>query len=747
MAQSDSAKPQGVDLSKLTVAQLKAICKERKISGYSKLGKPALLQKLQGTPLSLSGDPASAGLENLQTGLHATAPTSSDTGVAQIDPTPASKPQTATAAKTKSKARKTAPSATDSARQIIKPSSAPVSENVPSILVPGPGASLDECASLAAAISSRLPSPVVTTPAPQVTIKSLARAANGVSDAIASSDTPAASLSLPPLAPKEKAKKRKKLVADKDTMPPPPPKKPRIQPPITISQERPGETPAGTVSEPASASRTPSKTSDVSCPVPARLASVSDPAVTKPISTVTLPAKRFRPLVLHKPKISPASAPVRPAVSTSNATVAVTSSSPQGGPIPLYYLDLPAPFAELPTLKSITLPPPLAQRKRVTRWAIILSGLSDAERAVCVLVSRTFRYAVYLSASSILARDYQGKRLDTEVMRKYSQAMTNMWPYLRVRKAEVANRRRIYEDSFLPRLFQRCGFGNPIAKRLWASPDKSKQLVIAMRFVLTRAWFELSVGISSGGNDDPTSWLQGTVVDVQEVVKGEVWSVTLEHVRPRRQETLYLLEATCEVVGRPSKTVSHATDEDPIHTGLPVRADWSAYITRWNGSSSGQHSLLSQLKWACREEYDHGISTLWLKRTANEGELGAAKRQVARRYILASVVGNSISGEWMSTTGMAQDFAGLSSRGPPPAPSRIKDPKVNLYLPEHHHVESVHFSSPGGGPLHPALAVVQTPHREYYILRDNGMQVGCEEEGVAAVWREVLGCDHRGASA
>lgn len=51
---------------------------------------------------------------------------------------------------------------------------------------------------------------------------------------------------------------------------------------------------------------------------------------------------------------------------------------------------------------------------------------------------------------------------------------------------------------------------------------------------------------------------------------------------------------------------------------------------------------------------------------------------------------------------------------------------------------------PNGRPLHPALAAVQTPGREYYILRDNGMQVGCEEEGVALVWMGLLGCDALG---
>ena len=62
----------------------------------------------------------------------------------------------------------------------------------------------------------------------------------------------------------------------------------------------------------------------------------------------------------------------------------------------------------------------------------------------------------------------------------------------------------------------------------------------------------------------------------------------------------------------------------------------------------------------------------------------------------------------------------------------------------HHLVESVHFTNARGRALHPALAVVQTPAREYFVLRDNGMQVGCEEDGVAAVWCEALGCDERG---
>lgn len=62
----------------------------------------------------------------------------------------------------------------------------------------------------------------------------------------------------------------------------------------------------------------------------------------------------------------------------------------------------------------------------------------------------------------------------------------------------------------------------------------------------------------------------------------------------------------------------------------------------------------------------------------------------------------------------------------------------------HHHVESVHFTTAAKKPLHPALAVVQTPSREYYILKENGMQVGSEEEGLAEVWMEIIGCSVMG---
>ena len=58
------------DLSKLNVSQLKAICKERRIVGYSKLGKAALICKLsevvvqKNPPCSVSTQKTASNTEN-----------------------------------------------------------------------------------------------------------------------------------------------------------------------------------------------------------------------------------------------------------------------------------------------------------------------------------------------------------------------------------------------------------------------------------------------------------------------------------------------------------------------------------------------------------------------------------------------------------------------------------------------------------------------------------------------------------
>ncbi|KAH9933247.1 uncharacterized protein BXZ73DRAFT_89860 [Epithele typhae] len=571
--------------------------------------------------------------------------------------------------------------------------------------------------------------------------------------------------------------------------PPPPPKRPRIHPPPVAQDPRRSSghhsgsseeglekitvrkfpvtriTPQPCQHPPATLSFSLLRTA----PSSAHTAPISASSTTeKPVSR---PAKRFKPLLTNKSA----------AVSKSNVPLANTNSSLQRN-TESTFSPLEHPVTAVPPLSNINFPPSMSQRRRVQRWAVILSGLGPQERAACSLVSRALRYAVYVSASVVLVHRHLGRRLQDDVLSKYAVSTTDMWPYLRMRDAEGAMRQRIYEASFLARFLCGSGFPNPISPRLWASPDHPKQAAVAMRcvcsvalfpcsngltihrFVLTRAWFELSLGSPSSADNALHSWLRGTVTDAQEVVPGEIWAISIFYpdaqivVNSNQHETLYVLEPTCEVIRHPAASQAltsalrdHTTRKRPRSPGptFPVRTDWSAYMTNQKEASDRDRSLLAHLRWPCVEDYDRGISRLWLSRLAANADAreAAALRPVAERYVLACVAANSVSGPEMTASEMAHEFAGLPervSRRGRPGNGRAAP---TLFLPEHHHVESVHFSTPGGREgLHPALAVVQTPHRAYYVLRDNGMQVGCEEDGLAEVWQEVIGCDPRGVT-
>ncbi len=173
---------------------------------------------------------------------------------------------------------------------------------------------------------------------------------------------------------------------------------------------------------------------------------------------------------------------------------------------------------------------------------------------------------------------------------------------------------------------------------------------------------------------------------------GEIWCVTMEQNSSR--ESFYVLEATCEVVGRVEDSSSKFDDSQRI----PVRADWSDYIAhRVTVHAIPPPPLMEQVSWTNHEEYERGISRHWLKRIRREGSLGAVKEVIAERYILACVVANryvidgrlrityeaeivaSLSGQWKSSTEMAQDFAGLDSV--PMHSAKPRSTKVNLFLP------------------------------------------------------------------
>ena len=80
---------------------------------------------------------------------------------------------------------------------------------------------------------------------------------------------------------------------------------------------------------------------------------------------------------------------------SANYSRATPVSAPPPGraseSVSLYYLDFPL-SSPLP-LHPITLPPSLLQRKRLPRWSIILSGIFEEDIVSCIQVSRMFRYA------------------------------------------------------------------------------------------------------------------------------------------------------------------------------------------------------------------------------------------------------------------------------------------------------------------------------------------------------------------
>ncbi len=147
--------------------------------------------------------------------------------------------------------------------------------------------------------------------------------------------------------------------------------------------------------------------------------------------------------------------------------------------------------------------------------------------------------------------------------------------------------------------------------------------------------------------------MSGTVVDAQEVIKGEIWCITMQHRTVK--ESFYVLEATCEVVGHPP-----ASQLD----SLPIRADWSAYIEH---RSSVHPTMMEHICWTNHEEYDRGISRHWLKRMRREGKMGAALEVIAGRYVLACVVGNRfvLLWQWDLESDCARRTVSVGGGSPP----------------------------------------------------------------------------------
>ncbi|KAG9101239.1 hypothetical protein FRC06_003247 [Ceratobasidium sp. 370] len=405
----------------------------------------------------------------------------------------------------------------------------------------------------------------------------------------------------------------------------------------------------------------------------------------------------------------------------------------------------------------ITMPPSTSRRRQAERMSVVFSGISDrGVLALCVQVSRAWRYAVYLSATHTLMRDFPGSRLNAVQANIKEPRMTSMWAYLRARQKEVDTRRKTFEQTWLGRCIQRedisiCNH-NPINARMWTSPDDERQIVVALRFVCTRLAFALAKRHSD--SFDIREWLCATVVGADEVVPNEIWRVTTARphhatssstgLRGTEIEVFFILFDTGEVIGHApplgdpgvmfGKRVARGRPhlevfDEPDRARSPLRADWAKYIEAVGRGDAP--SLQDAITSADRDSYVAGISTFWLRSLASRAEDGGLLT-IARR----------VSGTYKTATGMARELAG---GGPANQPVPMKRKSLGLLVSEHHLVESVYLEakSPGvNARLHSALALVLTaPGREYFVLRDTGTPVGASDEGLEVIWQDLMGCD------
>jgi len=431
----DPTAPLPSDLSKLNVSQLKALCRERRIVGFSKLGKAALISKLRALTL----------------------PTSAQNTRSQVDS-----------------------SLLDSGPPHSPPHDPPVNNRV-TVAVPGamgppslpnpldkvPGAHIPQISVASGFSSSLQPSPCPSggrgkRHSPSVSGSSAAilkRVSSEISQSQAHAD---------PSAKRQKITASSALQAAASAL-------------HFINFARPSDDlGVVTVDPPVSAS---------SC---SEIAPIIKESVTQVMAT---PGRRFKPLTITRP---PSASPCyrnRNEAQLPSCVLVDKSANVTAQPILFWHLDFPA-HPEFPLLSPITFPPPLSQRRLIQHWAIILGGLSGRERFQCCLVSRLIRYAgkrrmpehvecihtstVYSSAYYKLSRDFSGRRLSLALERSGSALMINFWPYLRRREQEVSERKSAVMSSFLRSAFQ--GPTDIISARLWASPENEKQLVVALRF-------------------------------------------------------------------------------------------------------------------------------------------------------------------------------------------------------------------------------------------------------------------------
>lgn len=319
------------DLSKLTVPQLKALCKERRITGYSKLGKAALLQRLtEATAPAKTTTPS-----NDQAGQRTTAAPS-------IIPT--------AEVRNPSKSSVESSTASHATNVVHQPVQALTGSNTKSTETSTTKAPLSTERPLSS--QNRTAASTTNTQKPYGTKRPAHIDISAPPKWIRTSITPATNAAHDPPVPRTSTK----LPADSSA----------FKIPELPAQRKRSFQPEGSASRLAKQVSGTSRPSAVLRQVPGGPGRFKLLVVSRP--------DPVEPDEVHK---GPSRAPV----------VSVIPRAVDSAPVSNFRTK------PLPVLGHISFPPKASERKSVYRWAIILSALSSTERQTCMLVSRTFRYA------------------------------------------------------------------------------------------------------------------------------------------------------------------------------------------------------------------------------------------------------------------------------------------------------------------------------------------------------------------
>jgi hypothetical protein len=333
------------DLSKLNVPQLKAICKERRIVGYSKLGKAALIRKL-GELAPSSQSPSSAQTRSARTQAQ-TSPLLSAQVNDSLAPT-AQRPMGM-------------PSPGFSPRE---PNTVPDTHTPQSSTTSGSG-SIPPPSSSLSRDRGQNSDPSASAPNVPVSKRIFSEDISEISQGHASAQQ-AQARPLP---------KKPKVVA--------------VSSPLSVRARRAGI--PFLTSVPVLGDRGGVPDSSFSTlPGFALVPGSKGKEGHQPngqTQTISISGIRFKPLEVTRPLSATPGDRNGSRCSQGNKSANVSVQ-----PSLLWHLDFPT-LPEPSLLSAITIPPPLSQRKLVQRWVVILSGLSDKERLRCCLVSKLIRYA------------------------------------------------------------------------------------------------------------------------------------------------------------------------------------------------------------------------------------------------------------------------------------------------------------------------------------------------------------------